>query len=70
VSATLLDSGISDLFALAVNQVENLGSVSRIVFSVPQVEHGEPVNVVICKIVVPTDQLLALAAALRAAYSA
>ena len=59
-------SAVQDLFTLGIGRIENLGTVTRIVFYVPRVayEENRPINEIVWSAIVPTDQLPVIAAAL------
>jgi hypothetical protein len=62
----MLDCGnqVVEAFVYGVGRIDHMGSVSRIVFFAPTKLEQDHVNEVVLKLIVPTDQLAKIAAAL------
>jgi hypothetical protein len=62
----MLDPGtqVVEAFVYGVGRIDHMGGVSRIVFFAPTKLEQECVNEMVLKLIVPTDQLAKIAAAL------
>jgi hypothetical protein len=61
----LTDLGaVQEQFVYGIGRIENLGAVSRLVFYSPRISCDRTVNGIEFTLIVPTDQIPALAAAL------
>jgi hypothetical protein len=59
-----LEGNISDCFAHGIGRIDNMGAVTRITFYVPVRFNDELLNEAVFRLIVPTDQLGKIAAAL------
>jgi hypothetical protein len=55
---------VTEAFVYGVGRIDNMGAVTRIVFYAPSKSDGRYVNEKIISLIVPTDQLAKIAAAL------